>query len=81
MIGFLIAGILAVIFVLYLLIYETKGEKLLKFIATVLFILFVFVYAFMAGYIFGQSDAEIGIKEIPMLLVDDAPQFKDWRVK
>ena len=81
MIGFLIAGILAVIFVLYLLIYETKGEKLLKFIATVLFILFVFVYAFMAGYIFGQRDAEIGIKDIPILLVDDTPQFKDWRVK
>ena len=81
MIGFLIAGILAVIFVLYLLIYETKGEKLLKFIATVLFILFVFVYAFMAGYIFGQKDAEIGIKDIPILLVDDTPQFKDWRVK
>jgi hypothetical protein len=81
MIGFLIAGILAVIFVLYLLIYEAKGEKLLKFIATVLFILFMFVYAFMAGYIFGQKDAEIGIKEIPMLLVDDTPQFKDWRIK
>ena len=81
MIGFLIAGILAVIFVLYLLIYETKGEKLLKFIATVLFILFIFVYAFMSGYIFGQKDAEIGIKDIPILLVDDTPQFKDWRVK
>ena len=81
MIGFLIAGILAVIFVLYLLIYETKGEKLLKFIATVLFILFVFVYAFMAGYIFGQRDAEIGIKDIPTLFVKNSPQFKEWRVK
>lgn len=81
MIGFLIAGILAVIFVLYLLIYEAKEDKLLKFIASVLFILFMFVYAFMSGYIFGQRDAEIGIKDIPVLFVDDTPQFKDWRVK